>query len=86
MFYGDNIMKYEKMTAEIIIFGEDEFMTISGQWTPNNHCVNKSGYGDWGSYHDCPLVTRTNTSVPILGRHFLCSGHSGGDDFWCHFS
>ena len=52
-------MRYEKATAEVVLFENDEFMTASGQWE-GNVCINYNGCGRvtddsmiicWDFYH-----------------------------------
>ena len=60
-------MKYEKASAEIIKFGEDEFMTGSGNWN-GGYCKN---------YGSCGYVTPCNG----YGTGLPCSSWFECDDF-----
>ena len=64
-------MKYEKASAEIIKFGEDEFMTGSGNWD-GGYCNNYSNRG-----YSCGHVTHCDR----YGLGIPCSNWFECDEF-----
>ena len=68
-------MKYEKLNAEIIEFGENEFM--AGSWNGSS-CSDYTNTGKWGATHSCSLVTGG-------GNDFQCGGHTCSGYTACTF-